>query len=160
MGNWFEFIAMFDVIDRIEGIVSSFTHADWKGAAKRGPGAVSAELARTVTGANRWRIWVDRRAGWSGIEIERFLRKYGVAIWDRGFVGDNYYFCVKARQANWAEYLLLRRGIPITGPIYNENNPSYGQQHAPGDAPPAWADSDRVPAELPRSFIDRMSDWL
>jgi hypothetical protein len=160
MANWLEFIAMFDVIDRIEGIVSSFTHADWKGASKKGAGGIPSEFARTLTGANRWRIWVSRSAGWSGIEIERFLRHYGVVIWDRGFVGDNYYFCVKQRQANWAEYLLLRRGIPITGALYNRENATYGAQHAPGDAPPAWADGPRPAAELPRSFIDRMSDWL
>jgi hypothetical protein len=160
MGNWTDFIALFDVIDRVEGVVSSFIHADWKGASSKGPAGITSELGRTLTGANRWRIWVDRRAGWSGVEIERFLRKYGVVIWDRGFVGDSYFFCVKERQANWAEYLLLRRGIPITGSIYNQDNQLYGGQHAPGDAPPAWADGARPRPELPRSFVDRLSDWL
>jgi hypothetical protein len=160
MSNWFDFLAAFDIIDRVEGIVSSFVHADWKRASRNGPAGITAELGRTIAGANRWRIWVDRRSGWSGVEIERFLRKYGVAVWDRGFVGDNYYFSVKERQANWAEYLLLRRGIPITGPVFNQRNPTYGEQHAPGDAPPAWADGDNPPPELPRSFVDRMSDLL
>ncbi len=157
MSKLLEILASFDVLSRIEGFISSFLYADWKGAARTaGPVGIAGEFARSLTGANRWRFWVPRDAGWSGIEIERFLRKYGVVVWDRGFVGGDYYFSVKARQANWAEYLLLRRGIPISGSLYNPANRAYGEQHAPGDAPPAWADR----GEQPRDALDKLGDWL
>ncbi len=144
-------LASFDLISRIEGFISTFGYADWKNAARTaGPAGIATEFARSLGGANRWRFWVHRDAGWSGIEIERFLRKYGVVVWDRGFVGDDYFFCVKARQANWAEYLLLRRGIPITGSLYNPANGDYGAAHAPGDAPPAWVDRGRAPGRCDR----------
>ncbi len=157
MPDLLETLASFDIISRIEGFIASFIYADWKGAAKAaGPAGLATEFARSLTGANRWRFWVPRNAGWSGLDIERFLRRYGVAVWDRGFVGDNYYFCVKLRQANWAEYLLLRRGIPILGSLFNPDNRVHGERHAPGDAPPAWEDR----GQAPRDAIDRLSDWL
>jgi hypothetical protein len=157
VGNWFDFLAVFDVIDRIEGIVSSFLYADWRNAYRRaGVAGVSGELARTFVGANRRKFWVPRDAGWSGVDIERFLRKYGVAIWDRGFVGNDYFFCVKERQANWAEYLLLRRGVPISGPLFNPDNAAHGERYAPGDAPPAWVDR----GQRPEDPIDKIAKWL
>ncbi len=155
MSDLLDILASFDLLSRVEGFISTFIYADWKGAARNaGPAGIAGEFARSLVGANRWRFWVPRDAGWSGIEIERFLRRYGVVVWDRGFVGNDYYFSVKARQANWAEYLLLRRGIPITGSLFNPANRAYGEQRAPGDAPPAWADRD----PKSRDVIDRLGD--
>ena len=157
MSDWLDVLASLDLISRIEGFISTFIHADWRGAARAsGPAGLAGEFARSLAGANRWKFWVPRDAGWSGIEIERFLRKYGVVVWDRGFVGNDYFFCVKARQANWAEYLLLRRGIPIMGSLFNTGNRQYGEQHAPGDAPRAWADRGHESSDA----IDKLGDWL
>jgi hypothetical protein len=157
MTNFLEVLASFDVISRIEGFISTFVYADWKGCARTsGPAGIAAEFGRSLAGSNRWKFWVPRDAGWSGIEIERYLRRYGIVVWDRGFVGNDYYFSVKQRQANWAEYLLLRRGIPITGSLFNPLNRNYGEQHAPGDAPPAWADR----GQPRRDAIDRLGDLL
>lgn len=157
MSDLLDVLGMFDVINRVEGIVSSFIHADWNGALRKGGAfGVAGELMSTAAGGNRWKIWVSRLDGWNGVEIERYLRKYGVVIWDRGFLGDDYYFSVKKRQANWAEYLLLRRGLTITGPYFNPDNVRHGERYAPGDAPPAWVDRDREP----RSTVDRLADWL
>ena len=95
----------------------------------------AARLPAALTGANSLAFWTcGGSAGWSGGEIERFLRKYGVVVWDRGFVGRSTTSSASSRQANWAEYLLLRRGIPITGSLFNPDNRDYGEQHAPGDA--------------------------
>jgi hypothetical protein len=157
MSNVTDAIASLNVIDRLEGIISSFLNADWKGASRdAGLAGILDELARTLTASNRWRIVVPRACEWSGAEIERYLAHYGIAIWGRGFAGDDIYFSVKERQANWAEYLLLRRGIPISGPLFNPQNAVYGQQHAPGDAPPAWADHKRQQ----RNWADRFLDFF
>jgi hypothetical protein len=156
MANWFDFMVGVDLVNRVEGLIASFLYADWKGAiASNGPAGIATEILRTAVGANRHRFWVARDAGWSGDDIERFLRKYGVVIWDRGFIGDEYYFSVKERQANWAEYLLQRRGIPVFSHPFNARNAEYGQRYAPGDAPPAWADQG-ARSDGDRDFLDQL----
>jgi hypothetical protein len=160
MSTAIDVLARFDLIDRIEGVISNFLNADWKGAiGESGFAGIAAELARTLVGANRWRIYISREGDWSGREAERFLRRYGVVVWDRGFTGPDIYFSVKERQANWAEYLLLRRGIPVSGRLYDPKNTIYAQQHAPGDQPPAWADQQK-PAESSHSMLDWLRDRL
>lgn len=153
MNNFVDFLASFDWIDRIEGFVSSFINADWRRATRSGPLGVLSELGRTATGDNRWQIHIPRQGDWSGAEAERLLRHYSVKIWGRSFTSDTVCFFVKERQANWAEYLLLRRGIPIVSPLYNPANAIYAQKHAPGNRPPAWADKDR-------NALDRLGDLL
>jgi hypothetical protein len=92
-------------------------------------------LARRLSGQRGWRIWVPRDCGWSGLEMEQLLDRYGVPVWDRGFTREHFVFRVKLRQANWAEYLLLRRGIPVVGQLFNPLNAEYGRRHAPGSEP-------------------------
>jgi hypothetical protein len=131
-------------VDRVEGLISSFVHADWKGASrKRGRGGIAGELGRALTGGSSWSFHIPRASGWSGADIERFLSHYGIVIWGRRVTSEHFIFSVKERQANWAEYLLLRRGLPVSGRSYNPLNPVYGQRYAPGDQPPAWADRQR-----------------
>lgn len=178
MTAWFDFIAGIDLFNRLEGLISSFVYADWKGASRSsGAAGIASEMLRTATGANKHRFWIARDAGWSGVDIENFLRKYGVVLWDRGFLGDEYFFCVKKRQANWAEYLLQRRGIPVHSDPFNAKNAEYGGRYAPGDQPPAWADRGRETAQMfqppvneqppianaapqQRGVIDRLGDLL
>jgi hypothetical protein len=131
-----ELLAHLDVISRIEGFVSGFLNADWRGASQRtGAAGVAAEFTASLTGRNSWSFYVPRRCGWNGIDIERLLRRYGVKVWDRGFTHDCLTFRVKRRQANWAEYLLRRRGIPVWSPRYNPLNDEYARRHAPGSEP-------------------------
>ncbi len=152
-----DFLDAFNLIDRIEGMISSVIHADWRNAAQReGPLGIATELGRTAFGANSWTFRVPLDSEWSGGEIERFLKHYHIIVWGRRITGSHAIFSVKGRQAVWAEYLLLRRGIPLAGPLCDPNNLRYAQQHAPGDQPPAWAD--RKPAH--RSAADKLLDWL
>jgi hypothetical protein len=129
--------AYFDPIDRIEGAISTFVNADWKGAYRRG-GLVglAAEFVACITSHNAPTIYVERNSHWRGIDIERLLRRHGVKIWDRGIAGDNLYFCVKRRQAKWTEYLLLRAGVPVVGPIFDARNSIYANRYEPGSEPP------------------------
>jgi hypothetical protein len=90
-----------------------------------------------LAGRNAWHFCVPRNCGWSGIEMERLLRRHGVKIWDRDFTHDCLTFCVKRRQANWAEYLLRRRGIPVVSQPFNPRNAEYARRHAPGSEPRA-----------------------
>jgi hypothetical protein len=61
---------------------------------------------------------------------------------------------VKERQANWAEYLLRRRGIAVESPVLNPKNLGYAQMHAPDDQPPAWADREPKRGSLLDSILD------
>jgi hypothetical protein len=126
MADPIELLAHLNVIDRIEGLVSGFLNADWRSAAQRdGFVGLIGEFAVTLSGRNAWRFHVPRNCGWSGIEMERLLQRHGVKIWDRDFTHDCLTFRVKRRQANWAEYLLRRRGIPVVSPPFNPRNSEY-----------------------------------
>ena len=137
MDDLLELLAHLDLIDRIEGFISTFINADWRGAYERHSvlGLVGEFLA-SLLGLNRRRFYIPRNCGWRGIDIERLLRRHGVKTWGRGFTRDSLYFYVKLRQANWAEYLLLRRGIPVHSPDINPLNRVYARWYAPGDEPP------------------------
>ena len=129
--------AYFDLIDRIEGAVSTFLNADWQGARQRnGASGVVSEFAACLTSRNAPTIRVSRYSHWRGIDVERLLKRHGVKIWDRGIAGDDFYFCVKQRQVKWAEYLLLRAGVPVTSALVDPRNLQYAQKYAPGSEPP------------------------
>lgn len=129
--------AYFDPIDRIEGVVSTFRNADWDNAYReRGFVGVIAEFFACVTSANAPTIRVARESHWRGIDIERLLKRHGVKVWDRGIAGDDLYFCVKRRQVEWAEYLLLRAGVPVTSALTDPRNADYAERYAPGSEPP------------------------
>jgi len=129
--------AQLDVIDRIEGIVSTFVNADWAGARRRDGGiGVINEFIDCLAFANAPTVRVSRDSSWSGLEIERLLRRHGVKVWNRGIIGDELYFCVKRRQARWAEYLLLRAGVPVTSALIDSRNRDYTDGFAPRSVPP------------------------
>lgn len=108
-----DWIAKLDIIDRIEGWVSTFLNADWKGAKEQGAWGVASEMGRCAIRSNTHLIEIDGRCGWNGPQIARLLKSYGIKIFDRGFTRYGLYFRVKERQARIAEYWLWRRGIPV-----------------------------------------------
>ena len=114
MDDFFEFLAGMDLIDPIEGVISTFLHADWAGAyERRGVFSYLTELVACFTRHNSPIVWVQRGADWNGVEVERRLADYGVTVYGRGFAGNAICFRVKRRQARWAEYLTERAGIPV-----------------------------------------------
>jgi hypothetical protein len=113
--------------------------------------AIASRYGRTRN--HHWSFSVPRDAGWTGASIEEFLKHYAIKVWGRRITSQYFHFSVKERQANWAEYLLLRRGIPVSRSLFDPQNAVYGQQHAPGDQPPAWADR-----KASRGLFDKLSD--
>ena len=152
-----DFLDAFNLIDRIEGFVSSIAHLDKKRAAA-GPPVVgfAAEIARSAVGAGSWSFNLRRESGFTGGDAERLLNHYAIPIWGRRVTGDHYILSVPIRQANWAEYLILRRGMVLDGRLFNPDNQRYAQKYAPGDQPPAWADRGRER----RTVVDRLGDLL
>lgn len=128
--------AYFDLIDRIEGVISTFRNADWKGARKRhGRLGYIVEFTSCLTSRNSPTIYFQFGSSWRGIDVERLLRRHGVRIWDRGLAGDDLYFCVKRRQVKWAEYILMRAGVPVTRNLREPRNRIWGEKYPPGSEP-------------------------
>lgn len=129
--------AAVDQLDRLEGIISTFLNADWEGAFQRdGLAGVIDEFIDSITGANAPKVEVSRYSSWSGHAIEQLLYRHGVKIWDRGFMGENLFFRVKRRQVVWAEYLLLRAGVPVVSPLFELRNRDYADRYPPQSEPP------------------------
>lgn len=133
----------FDPIDRIEGAISAFIRADWSGAMRRhGAVGLLVEFVACLTAHNAPTIRVSRQSTWRGVDVERLLNRYGVKVWDRGASGTELYFCVKRRQVKWAEYVLLRAGVPVTSLPAEPRNSEWAARHA-GAVIPAWGDKKR-----------------
>jgi len=133
----FDIPKYFDPINRIEGVISTFVNADWRGAYQRdGVWGVMSEFLDCVISRNAPTIRVSRYSSWSGHDIAQLLGRHGVRVWDRGIAGEDLYFCVKRRQVVWAEYLLLRAGIPVTSALVEPRNSEYTRSYPPGSEPP------------------------
>jgi len=74
--------------------------------------------------------------------IKSILGDYGIAVYSITHDSQNMYFCVKKRQARWAEYLLLHAGVELTSPLFDERNPGYVSNHPPGWMPPPWSEKE------------------
>jgi hypothetical protein len=126
----------FDPIDRIEGAISTFLNADWRGAWERhGVLGIIGEFISSFVSHNAPTIKVSRYSRWRGIDIERLLKRNGVKVWDRGLAGDELYFCVKLRQVKWAEYILLRAGVPVTSSLCEPRNSGWTMRYPGGSEP-------------------------
>lgn len=153
MADWLDALAYMDLIDPIEGFVSTFRYADWHGAYDRaGIAGVVAEFLASLAAMNCWTIWVQRHAGWNGARVEALLMRHGVRIWGRGFVGEQIFFRVKRRQARWAEYLLLRCGVPVTGGLFDPRNQDYADRFTTASEPPNRRDRTNG------DWLDRLAD--
>ncbi len=149
--------AFFDPINRIEGVISTFRNADWDNAYReRGVAGVIAEFVACITSSNAPTITVARGSHWRGIDIERLLKRHGVKVWDRGIAGDDLYFCVKRRQVEWAEYLLLRAGVPVTSVLNEPRNTNYAERYTPGSEPPNHRERSTSTAD----WLDRILAFL
>jgi hypothetical protein len=132
-----------DFISRIGGWFMGFRRADWEQARRRGVAGVALEGARSAVQANAPRIEFGRDAGWSGVEVERLLRRYGVEIFDRGFTDRTLWFRVTERQAGWADYLLRRAGVAVvTAPVCAGSAQVWDRYG--GEMPPPWSGAETV----------------
>jgi hypothetical protein len=134
MAGILDLVDAVNLLARAEVLVGALVHNARKSPRVSGPDAFPS--AREVR--------VSRYSEWSGNDIAAFLRHYGVAVWGGRTTSDHFIMYVKERQANWAEYLLRRRGILVESAVINPRNLTYAAQHAPGDQPPAWADGQRT----------------
>jgi hypothetical protein len=133
-----------NLLARVETVLGAIVHN-----ARRSPKTTG---AAAIPSAHEVRV--SRYGAWSGTDVARFLEHYGVDVWGGRTTTDQFIMYVKERQANWAEYLLRRRGIAIESPVHNPRNLTYAQAHAPGDQPPAWADRPEKRGGLLDALLD------
>lgn len=117
--NWLDFLDLFNWIDRAEWLVMALRYRD---------------LGRTVK--------VEHVDGQTGAGWEALLKRYHVVIYGRRVTSKYLVFRVKTRQAQWAEYLLLRAGAPVVT-RFDARNTAWAGRHTPGSMPPAWRDRRR-----------------
>ncbi len=137
-------LAHLDIFDWLDSKLGVWFHRGWGRALERyGVMGLVKELARTASGQGAWRFAIPRTEGLTGWEIEQLLARYGITIWGRWFDDEYLYFNVKREQANWAEYLLKRRGLSVASAPYNLLNDLYPQRHPPGSMPTPWQEKKR-----------------
>ena len=113
-------------------------------------------LGRLVHGPMH-RFTFSTQSDFASAEIEMLMRQYGIRIWGREMRDeDEHAFLVKRRQAVWAEYLLCRAGVPLTGPLLDPRNAQYVQRHERGSLPDPW----QARGIGAHSFVDHAVDWI
>ncbi len=108
-------------------VAGALRYADWSAARQRGIGALARELVCAFLGTNTEPFFVPTgsRLDATGCEIgnpdgrynqasvRQLLARYGIVSWGYGYWHGEMYFRVKKRQAHWAQYVLLRAGVPL-----------------------------------------------
>lgn len=96
----FEFLSIFDWITPFAGFIEDLANDP------------------TPLQSNSWTFFIpyDKalQNGRNALDIENLLRQNGVKTWGRQITGGDLFFSVNLEQARWAEYLLLRAGIPLS----------------------------------------------
>ena len=114
--NWLDFLDMFNVTDRVQGWVMGAYYGG---------------------GVHTFRI--EHNPANTGADYEAMLKRRGVAVFGRRVTGKLLIFSVKARQARWAEHILVRAGAPIVSRQVDKSNAGASERHG-GQLPPAWRD--------------------
>lgn len=65
-------------------------------------------------------------AGWSGAQIKDLLKEWGIRTWGWMIVNDIILFDVRDAQAEYAQYILERFGVPYQGGPVGERVPASG----------------------------------
>jgi len=82
-------------------------------------------LVETAIYGRGWTFYLDLNSGWTGAQCEKLLRSKGVKVYGRRIASGEVFFQVPTKQAEWAEYLLLRAGAPLKYALYSERNLRY-----------------------------------
>jgi hypothetical protein len=88
----------------------------------------------SLLGLDSWTFYVPFGGSWTGAEVEALLGEHGVRIRRKNVVNDDIFFNVKLSQAEWAEYVMLRAGVPLKYGLYSERNKQRFAERS--DGPP------------------------
>lgn len=95
-------------------VLGTIRYADWRGASQRsGVIGVALESLQTAAGSNTGPFFVPCNSQWKINDIQALLLRHGIKVWGVGYWNNELFFRVKKRQAHWAQYVLLRAGVPL-----------------------------------------------
>lgn len=95
-------------------------------------------------------------SAFNGYDVEKILRRYGVRVWGRERDDVTRSLLVKQNQAEWAEYVLCRAGVPLAGELLNPRNADYADMHADSPMPAPWSQNGIGAI----SAVDHLVDWM
>lgn len=117
-------------------VIGNFRYADWDGASASGAAGIVAELVQSALGTNTRPFLVPLESGWKIEDIQALLLRHGIKLWGVGYWNDELYFRVKGRQAHWAQYVLLRAGVPLRYGLLDGSRAVPGYGRAQNSPPP------------------------
>jgi hypothetical protein len=82
-------------------------------------------LTETAIYGHGWTFYLDLDSGWTGARCEKLLRSKGVKVYGRCIANGDAFFQVPKKQAEYAEYLLLKAGAPLKYHLFSERNRKY-----------------------------------
>ena len=82
-------------------------------------------LVETAIHGHGWTFYLGLDSGWTRARCEKVLRSKGVKIYGHYVADEDVCFQVPTKQAEWAEYLLLRAGAPLKYALFSERNRKY-----------------------------------
>jgi hypothetical protein len=133
----FEALTMFDWITPLWGMFQDIRHDP------------------TLLQTNSWTFFIpyekSAQGGWNGFAITGLLNRYGIKTWGSQITNGQFFFSVKLDQAQWAEYLLLRKGVPINEKYLGAPRPKGRANKPPGGSGESSGDS---------FFDDLIGDFL
>jgi hypothetical protein len=106
-------------------------------------------LTETAIHGHGWTFYLDLDSGWTGARCKKLLRSKGVKVYGRCMTNGDAFFQVPRKQAEWAEYLLLKAGAPLKYHLFSERNRKYIRG--------ARQQQDRLSIE---GLLDRLSSLL
>ena len=86
---------------------------------------------QTAVGANTEPFFIPCDSEWRIDDVQALLRQHGIKLWGVGYFNNELFFRGKKRQAHWAQYGLLRAGVPLLDGMLD------GSRAIPGLSQPA-----------------------
>ena len=99
-----------------------------------------------------WAFFVPLESAWTGAELKALLRRHGIRMWGLMACRGEIFFLVSRDQAEWAEYVLLRHGVPLNHRVLSRRKVKHTQ------GTPASRDSARVGSGLLASLVGWLTD--
>lgn len=92
------------------------------------------EAIACLLGSNTWAFFVPLKSGWKASAIAPLLSNYGITMFGVFEFRGELVFAVRSGQAHFAQWLLLREGVPLlhglltdsAGRIYGPHSPDVG----------------------------------
>ncbi len=94
-------------------IINTWLHADWRRAKRHGAAGVLRESISAATGWTMQPFFVPTSSTWDQERVHALLLKSGIESYAYGYWAGEMHFDVKRRQAHWAQYVMLRAGVPL-----------------------------------------------